>query len=122
MAKITSDYDFHFEVVRNIELDEPYSVQKDINNSSLDKRRKPKWVNKMIAEKQVTLLNLKRKPSDSNYGKDCKLAPVIIGENYLDLNNKVEKYLKELMETINIKYKECSQCKGWGIIEVKNEI
>ena len=44
-------------------------------------------------------------------------APSIIGENYQDLQNKVDKFLTELMSQINKKYCECPTCKGWGIIE-----
>ena len=122
VAKIKSDYDFHFEVVRKVNLDESYSYQYDANNSSTDKRRKPKWVNRMVTEKEVCILNLKRKSSDSSYGKECQLAPSITGENYEDLTKKVEYYLEELMNQINIKYCECPQCKGWGVVEVKDEI
>lgn len=51
------------------------------------------------------------------YTKDCVKAPSIIGENYQDLQNKVEKFLTELMSQINKKYCECPTCKGWGIVE-----
>ena len=37
--------------------------------------------------------------------------------NYQDLQNKVEKFLTELISQINKKYCECPTCKGWGIIE-----
>ncbi len=117
-AKITSDYDFHFEVSRNIGLANPYTKMVDINNSWANKRRKPKWVTRTISTKQVTILNLKRSSSDKNYGEDCDLAPEIIGENYTDLAEKVDKYLKELMASINKNYYECPNCKGWGVVEV----
>jgi hypothetical protein len=120
-AKIKYDYDFHFEVSKNIALADPYSVMVDVNNRTLNKRRKPKWVNKMISDKQVTVLNLKRDLNDTSYGDDCCVAPEIIGENYTDLSQKVDKYLEELMKTINIKYCECPNCKGWGIVEAEVE-
>jgi hypothetical protein len=120
-AKIKADYDFHFEVSKNIALADPYSVRVDTNNSAFNKRRKPKWVSRMISNKEVTVLNLKRDSGDTSYGDDCCVAPEIIGENYTDLSQKVDKYLEELIKTINIKYCECPNCKGWGIVEVADE-
>ena len=116
VATITSDYDFHFEVRRKISLANPYTIMVDANNSWINKRRKPKWVNKMIATKEATIINFKE-PGGRDYGEDCVVAPSIIGENYEDLTNKVKQYLDELMEQINKKYCECPHCKGWGIIE-----
>lgn len=116
VATITSDYDFHFEVKKKISLADPYSIRVDANNSFFNKRRKPKWVDKMISEKAVTIIEFQDKPSRTY---DCKVAPTIVGENYIDLQNKVEKYLSELMEQINKKYCECPNCKGWGIVEVE---
>ena len=116
VATITSDYDFHFEVRKRINLANPYTIMVDANNSWMNKRRKPKWVNKMIATKEATIVNFKE-PGGRDYGEDCVVAPSIIGENYEDLANKVKQYLDELMEQINKKYCECPHCKGWGIIE-----
>lgn len=118
-AQVTSDYDFHFEVQRRIPLADPYVIQVDENNSMLNKRRKPKWVSKTISEKKATILNIVSSSSDvGKYGKDCQLAPSIVGENYADLAQKVDVYLKELMANINKNYCECPHCKGWGVVEV----
>lgn len=119
VATIKSDYDFHFEVVKKITLADPYSIKVDVNNSIFNKRKKPKWVDRMISTKETTIINFKDKASSSNYGNDCRIAPSIVGENYMDLQNKVENYLSELMKEINKNYCECPNCKGWGIVEVK---
>lgn len=117
VADITSDYDFHFEVKKKIALADPYNILIDTNNNLFSKRkRKPKWVNRMISHKTETIIDFKNSTS-IDYGKDCVKAPSIIGENYQDLQNKVERYLSELMTQINKKYCECPTCKGWGIIE-----
>ncbi len=73
----------------------------------------------MISTKETTIINFKDKASSSDYGDDCRIAPSIDGENYVDLQNKVENYLSELMKQINKNYCECPNCKGWGIVEVK---
>ena len=96
---------------------DPYNILIDTNNNLFSKRkRKPKWVNRMISHKTETIIDFKNSTS-IDYGKDCVKAPSIIGENYQDLQNKVERYLSELMTQINKKYCECPTCKGWGIIE-----
>lgn len=116
-AQVKSDYDFHFEVVRQIGLAEPYTTLMDTNGSLFSKRRKPKWVTQTISTKTASILNLKRKPENTDYGDNCCLAPCIVGENYADLTEKVEKYLKELMASINKNFCECPKCKGWGVVE-----
>ncbi|NSK75318.1 hypothetical protein [Blautia massiliensis (ex Durand et al. 2017)] len=117
VADITSDYDFHFEVKKKIALADPYNILIDTNNNLFSKRkRKPKWVNRMISHKTETIIDFKNSTS-TDFGKDCVKAPSIIGENYQDLQNKVEKFLTELMSQINKKYCECPTCKGWGIVE-----
>lgn len=119
VASIKSDYDFHFQVVKKVALADPYSVRVDTNNSFMNKRRKPKWVDRMISTKETTIINFKDKASSRDYGDDCITAPSITGENYTDLQNKVENYLSELTKQINKNYCECPNCKGWGIVEVE---
>jgi hypothetical protein len=118
VAKISSDYDFHFQVERKIMLAEPYSYNVDTN--AMNKRKKPNWVKKWVESKQETILNIKRKASDSFYGTNCVLAPAIAGANAVDLENKVNDYLEKLMKEINKQYNECPHCKGWGVMEVEN--
>lgn len=118
IAKVTSDYDFHFEVTRNIGLANPYTKMVDTNNSWMNKRRKPKWVERMVSDKSVLILNIKT-PGSNDYGKDCVVPSSITGENYKDLEIKVKKYLDEIMQNINKKYCECPQCQGWGVVEAE---
>ena len=114
VASIASDYDFHFKVVKKIALSNPYSIKVDTNNSIMNKRRKPRWVDKMISTKEVTIIEFQDKPS-RDY--DSMVAPSIVGKNYKDLQDKIENYLSDLMTQINKKYCECPTCKGWGIVE-----
>jgi hypothetical protein len=115
VAAITSDYEFHFEVKRKIMIAEPYSYSVDINAHS--KKRKPHWVQKLVESKSETILNLKRRSSDSSYGNNCALAPVMYGKNQTELEDKVNSYLENLMKEINKQYVECPHCKGWGVVE-----
>ena len=72
-----------------------------------------------LSTKESTIINCKDNAASSNYGNDCIISPSIVGENYMDLQNKVENYLSELMKEINKNYCECPNCKGWGIVEVE---
>ena len=116
VAKITSDYDFHFEVKRKILIAEPYTRNVDLNSGN--KRKKPNWVTHNINTKEVTILNIKRKSNDTSYGENCMLAPTIRGDSYVDLENKILEYLESLMREVNKQFEECPHCKGWGVIEV----
>lgn len=115
-AKIDSDYDFHFEVVKKIKLSDPYKILVDKSYGSL-RNKKPKWVEVMISEKKVSILNITNKHSTSDYGKNCIIPPSINGENYEDLSKKINEYLEDVLKNINKKYCECPNCSGWGIIE-----
>ncbi|WP_288682255.1 hypothetical protein [uncultured Eubacterium sp.] len=119
VATIKSDYKFHFEVSKKIALANPYSIRVDENNSLFNRKRKPKWVDRMISNKETIIINFKDKESTNDIGDDCRVAPSITGKNYIDLQNKIENYLSELMKQINKKYCECSNCKGWGVVEVE---
>lgn len=121
-AEITSDYKFSFEVKKKINLYEPYSKLVDANNSWMNKRRKPKWVEKIIANKSESILHLSDGSSRNDYKTD--LVPEIIGSNYEDLKVKVNEYLDNLMSIINTAYCECPHCQGWGLIkeeDLKND-
>ena len=118
VARITSDYDFHFEVQRKILIAEPYNYDVDLN--STNKRKKPNWVKKWVDSKQETIINLKRTPRDSSYGSNCIIPSAIYGSSAVDLENRVNEYLENLMKEINKQYQECPHCKGWGVTEVQN--
>lgn len=121
-AEITSDYKFHFEVKKKINLYSPYVKMVDTNNAWANKRRKPKWVEKIISTKSETIISLTDGSSRNEYGADY--IPELIGKNYEDLKEKLNKYLEDVMATINTPYCECPHCQGWGLIkeeDLKNE-
>lgn len=114
-AIISSDYDFHFEVKKKIQI-APYTSRYDSN--AFTKNKKPKWVEKFIDSKEETILNLKSKTSDSSYGTNCVVAPELYGKDQKDLDAKLDEYLANLIADINVPYKECPHCKGWGVVKV----
>lgn len=114
VAHISSDYEFHFQVVHKITLADPYTVRIDANQGK--RNRSPRWVTNLITTKEANILNIKRNLSDSDYGNNCKVAPSFSCNNYKELCDTIDRYLEELMKTINVNYVECSCCKGWGVI------
>ncbi len=113
-AKINFDYDFHFEVSKKVKLAEPIANKRNTNEGN--KRKKPNWITTYTESKSITVLNLKRKSSDSDYGKDCVVPKPFVGENYEDMVDKMNQYLENLIQEINTPYEECPHCKGWGVI------
>ena len=103
-AEITSDYKFHFEVKKKISLSNPYNIMVDSNNSFSNRRRKPKWVERIISQKSETILSLTDGSSSNSY--DAELTPEIVGKNYEDLKENLNKYLNDIMEMINVPYFE----------------
>lgn len=118
-AKITSDYAYSFEVKKIFNLYEPYSTMVDTNNSWMNKRRKPRWVEKIISTKQESILHLTDGSSINDFS--ATYVPEIVGANYEDLKIKLNEYLDGLMEMINVPYCECPHCKGWGLIREEKE-
>lgn len=113
-AKIASDYDFHFEVHKKVRLAEPIKNVYDANKGT--RKRKPNWVTYYTENKTVSVLNLKKRSKDTDYGKNCIIPSPFSGINYEDMINRMNQYLENLIKEINTPYKECSHCKGWGVV------
>lgn len=103
-ATITSDYDFCFTVKKVIyHTPEKYTV-----NIS---KRKPKYETRYRRNREIVIFESAPKPYN-NY----TVQKSISGENHKDLEMKVDKYLKDLIEEINKPLIECECCKGMGVI------
>lgn len=112
-VKITSDYDFHFEVAKKVKLAEPIKNVYDANKGT--RKRKSNWVTTYTENKTISFLNIKT-PKGIDYGKNCIIPKPFVGENYDDMVNKMNQYLENLIKEINTPYEECPHCKGWGVI------
>lgn len=117
-ASIKADFDFHFEVVKKIKLAEPIKNVRNANEGT--RKKKSNWVTTYTENKTISVLNIKRSPKDSDYGKDCFIPKPFIGENYEDMVSKMNQYLESLVQEINTPYQECSHCNGWGVILNEN--
>ncbi len=108
-ARITYDYEAHFVVAKFIQLASPYS--KVFDRPGRTSRCKRIKETKMVSQKEFEILNLK--PNSNN--PDEK-APEMVANSHQELKEKVDNYLKDLMEMINSPLEECPHCQGRGVI------
>lgn len=108
-ARITSDYDFCFTVKKSLQMNIPKPYTVDIGT-----KRRPKLETRYITQKEVEVFEMAPK-SYQNY----TVIPIIRGDNYKDLEKKINDYIDNIVEEINHPLKECSCCKGTGVEEVK---
>lgn len=106
-ARITSDYNFSFDVQKSIRFAEPISYRIDQGT-----KRKSNYVTKYETHKQVSIFRMG--DGTSNYPP---FPATILGNNQDDLKEKVNIFLKELINVINEPLIECSCCKGTGAIK-----
>jgi hypothetical protein len=112
-AKITSDYDFCFQVDKNIILDEPEEYQVDVNNlfNYNKRKRKEKLETRYRKIRNVKLFEMAPKP----YQKYTVIKP-FEGTSYENMMVNIQKYLDNLIEQINKPLIDCPNCKGMGVI------
>jgi len=115
-AQVTSDYDFCFEVSKLVELHEPESYQVDLNWNR--KKAKPKYETRFRTDRKVKCFSMTH--DERNYEGKSNGFPVIEGfsaNSQKELKEKIDNYLKELIENINKPLVECPCCKGLGVVE-----
>lgn len=105
-AKITSDYNFCLTVEKVIHLAEPAPYT--VNGGT---KRKPTTVTKFRDTRSLVIF----KSSPEGYS-GYPTQKGIEGENQEDLDNKVTKYLEDLIAEINSPMEDCACCKGRGVI------
>lgn len=107
-ARIIDDDKWKFTVVKDIALYKPIEYQVDINAGY--SRRKPKYENRYRTSKSIKMIEMSYK--HTGYTR----PPIFCGENYEDLKNNIDNYLKKLIDEINKPYVECPCCKGHGVV------
>ena len=106
IARITSDYDFCFTVKKLVQLNETVEYKVDVSRT-----KRPKYEVRFKNEELITCFEMAPKP----YQKYPVIEP-IAGNNAKDLEEKVNTYLKNLIENINTPTKVCSCCNGTGTV------
>ena len=110
VAKITSDYDFCFEVVKKIQLAKPYTSERTYKPKG---RRKIEIVKTFRDTRDARCFEMTH--SGSNY-KGYTTIKGFEGNNEADLKEQIDAYLKDLIEFINEPLKECPNCNGVGVL------
>lgn len=106
-ARITSDYEFCFEVARRISI-KPFDKRVDVRKTS---RSKPKFVTQTVTTKEVKVFEMTYCPK--NYGNYTPIAGWQ-ANNLKEMAEQIKDYLDELMAEINRPVKECEVCGGTG--------
>ncbi|MFA5300434.1 MAG: hypothetical protein WC389_19790 [Lutibacter sp.] len=117
VAKITSNYEFHFAVAKRIPITKPYETKSSYKPRY---KRKTEVRYQTISEKDHEILNIVYKGQQS-YGNSTVVQP-LIANNENELKEKLDDYLKNLISLINEPVKECPTCLGVGVIFDANKV
>jgi len=108
VARVTSNYDFCFDVEKAIEIDEPYEVirsekigRKTIQNKSFIKSR------------SVKVFSMTYSPE--NY-KGYKPVPELVAKSEEELRSVLIDLCESTMKLINEPLKDCDKCHGYGVL------
>lgn len=113
VAKVTSDYDFCFEVKKIIPLSEPYNVKDEILTSRGKSYAKRRFKTTYVDSKFFSVFEMTYSPE--NYRSYTPISE-ITANNEDELIKKVTNLCDDLIEMINEPVKECPCCKGRGVI------
>lgn len=109
VAKITSDYDFHFAVSKVIPLAEPYTQQYEHRRG----RHKPVITSRYISTREFPIFEITH---GNNRWKDCDVVEGFEANTEDLLKHQIDNYLTELMKRINEPLVDCPHCNGKGVI------
>lgn len=117
VARITSNYDFCFEVQRVVQH-KPVEIKKEKLTSSLKSYRPPRFTTSVSTSKLVKLFSMTWAGAGKGvlgYGD----YPIIDGwkaDSLQELYDNMQQYLSDLMQEINKPVIECNYCNGTGCI------
>jgi hypothetical protein len=115
VARITSNYDFCFEVQRVVQH-KPVEIKREKLTASLKSYRPPRFTTSVSTNKLVKLFSM----TWAGAGKSTKGYgdyPIIDGwkaDSLQELYDNMQQYLSDLMQEINKPAVECSHCNGTG--------
>lgn len=112
VAKVTSNYDFCFTVVKVIPKIEPETVfYHDMFARTKKERGKIKTSVRSYMEREIFQMT----HSQSNY-QGYTAIPQITANNERELQERVDEWLETLISIINMPLQECPHCKGTGLL------
>ncbi len=112
-AEITSDYNFCFTVQKRIILDKEKAYTVNVN-AWLPRKRKAKYETRYRKHRLVQIFEM---TSENDKYKEYPVIQGFQGKNVTDLQNKIDNYLKNLIEFINEPLVDCPECGGTGVTQ-----
>ena len=113
VAKITSNYDFCFEVRKLIPLIEPETITYN-NIFARTKRERNKILTTIKKYEEKSIFSM---TDDKAQYKGYPVIPELCANSETELKEKVDMWLEGLMELINKPLCQCPQCKGTGYLD-----
>jgi len=106
-----NDYDFCLTVTKNIRLDspEPYTTEVIVGKKS---RKQTQY----RTHRDIEVCRMAPIRNRDGLYKGYPACPIFQGDNYRDLEQKIESYLHDLMVDINEPLEDCPHCHGFGVL------
>lgn len=113
-ARVTSDYDFCFEVSKVVPITEPYLQRREITKASGRSYAKPRYREWTVKSREI------RRVFEMTNAEDKYRGYTVIGgfqgKSHEDLKANIDKFLSDLMARINEPLIDCPHCDGLGVI------
>lgn len=119
VARITSDYDFCFDVEKLIPLYESQKITYQNPFARTKKERQKLRTSTLKYRSNVTIFEM---TSEEDRYRGYTPIPKMLADNEEELQNKMQEWLDNLMSEINRPLVECPHCKGLGIVELQDKI
>lgn len=107
-ARVTSDYDFHFEVKKTIPLFKPKEEKADRGR----RYRRNRFCARSITTREVSCYDINN-GAHRSYGRP---VTAFEGDHHAHLKENIDRFLADLMEMINEPVRECPHCEGAGVV------
>lgn len=111
VSQVEYDNDSFFIVKKRIPLSKPYETKIEKKTG----RKRKEIVHKMVTDKNITVFSMAHELNYKTYG----VIEGFEGIDESDLKKKIEEYLQDVITVINEPIKECPNCNGTGVIEIK---
>ncbi len=123
VARITSNYNFCFDVTKTVALAKPYSFQREQKTARGKSYKRRRFRNVYVNIRGVKVFEMTYAGAGSSGARgksggyrDYTVIKGFEGENERDLQENIEAYLEELMDIINAPLVDCPHCNGMGVI------
>lgn len=119
VAKITSDYDFCFEVVKLIPLFGPEKITYHNLFARTKKERQKLRTSTVEFRNKTTIFEM---TSEEKRYNGYTPIPKMVADSEEKLQAKMQEWLDSLISEINRPLVECPYCKGLGIVELQEKV